>query len=317
MNNNRKIEYEVVPHRKLKHVHIFLTDITRCGVHMHNEVEVFAVIGGKGNAYVNGNSIALRPGSVLLFNSNETHGIEGDGGSVIAVVIQISGNFMQDYFPQLHNAVFEKSLACENAVEDPEKKLWRCLISAARNYIASEERYELRCVSDICRLIDHLMAKLPFSIISENDYQARRNISQRMSRIVSYIDANYQFPVRLADVAETEGVTSTHLSHFFTDNFGMSFQQYLNNIRFEHALRLMDNSAMSIADVAAASGFSDTKYLTRICVDRYECKPRELREKRASGEIAAINGEGVENERSYTDEHSMKMLDEFVHGFEI
>ena len=161
------------------------------------------------------------------------------------------------------------------------------------------------------------MARVPFSIISENDYQARRNISQRMSRIVSYIDANYQFPVRLADVADTEGVTSTHLSHFFTDNFGMSFQQYLNNIRFEHAVRLIDNAAMSIADVAAASGFSDTKYMTRICMERHGCKPRELREKRAAGEGGAINCGETENERSVTDRQSMEMLESFVNNFKI
>lgn len=317
MNNNRKIEYEVVPHRKLKHVHIFLTDITRCGVHMHNEVEVFAVIGGKGRAYVNGDTVEMQPGSVLLFNSNETHGIEGVDGSVVAVVMQISGSFMQDYFPQLHNTVFTENMACELAVEEKDRKLWRCLVSAARNYIAAEERYELRCASDVCRLLDHLMARIPFTIISENDYQARRNISQRMSRIVSYIDANYQYPVRLADVAETEGVTATHLSHFFTDNFGMSFQQYLNNIRFEHAVRLIDNSAMSIADVAAASGFSDTKYMTRICVERHGCKPRELREKRAAGEGKSGCGGETENERSFTDSKSMEMLGSFVNNFEI
>ena len=317
MNNNRKIEYEVVPHRKLKHVHVFVTEINRCGVHMHNEFEVFAVIAGKGSAYVNGKSISLCPGSVLIFNSNETHGIEGVGGSVTAVVMQISGNFMQDYFPQLHNTVFEENKVCSEAIEDKTKNLWRCIVSAARNYIAAEERYELRCASDVCRLLDHLMAKIPFAIISENDYQARRNISQRMSRIVSHIDANYQFPIRLSEVAENEGITSTHLSHFFSHNFGMSFQHYLNNIRFEHALRLIDNSAMSIADVAAASGFSDTKYMTRICVERFDCKPRELREKMASGEIPSTGGESKADERSLTDAQSMEMMECFMNRFVI
>jgi len=317
MNNNRKIEYEVVSHRKLKHINIFVTDITRCGVHLHNEIEVFAVIKGEGSIYCAGNNVTIRPGTVMLFNSNEPHGIEGVKGSVTAVVIQISCNFMQDYFPQLHNTVFEQNLICSGAEEDADRKLWRCVISAARNYISAENRYELRCVSDICRLLEHLLVRIPSTIISENDYIARGKISQRMSRLVSYIDANYQYPIRLAEVAETEGITPTHLSHFFTENFGMSFQQYLNNIRFEHSLRLMDNVTMSIADIAVSSGFSDTKYMTRICVERFGIKPRELRELRNSGEAARKEREEQLLERNCTEEESIELLNGFVHFFSI
>ncbi len=317
MNNNQKIEYEVVPHRKLKHVHILVTDITRCGVHLHNEIEVFAVIKGEGSVYRNGETIELHPGSIVLFNSNEPHGIEGGNGSVIAVVIQISGHFLQDYFPQLHNVVFEFGDVCARMSRQEQERMWRSLLGAAESYIKAEDRFELRCVSHVCSLLEQLMSVLPFSVISENDYLARRKISQRMSRLVSYIDANYQYPIRLAEVADTESITATHLSHFFTDNFGMSFQQYLNNIRFEHAMRLMDNATMSIADIAAASGFSDTKYMTRICLERHGCKPRELRERRAAAEGAQRNGKSIQQERTCTDEQSLELIDNFVCGFEL
>ena|GEM_PF-250504 len=317
MNNNQKIEYEVVPHRKLKHVHILVTDITRCGVHLHNEIEVFAVIKGKGSVYRNGESVELSPGSIMLFNSNEPHGIEGGDGSVIAVVIQISGHFMQDYFPQLHNVIFEQGNVCVNMEGEARRRMWSSVISAAMNYITANDRFELRCVSHVCSVLEQLMSQLPFSVISENDYLARRKISQRMSRLVSYIDANYQYPIRLAEVAETEGITATHLSHFFTDNFGMSFQQYLNNIRFEHAMRLMDNATMSIADIAAASGFSDTKYMTRICVDRYGFKPRELRQRRAVEDGSVRNARSTQQERNCSDEQSVELMQEFIGEFGI
>ncbi len=311
MNNNQKIEYEVVPHRKLKHIHILVTDITRCGVHLHNEIEVFAVLSGSGVVHRNGESIALEPGTVVLFNSNEAHGIEGVEGGVIAVVIQISGHFIQEYFPQLHNIVFENGDVCARLDESGCSRLWRTLLESAESYIRSDDRFELRCVSGVCSLLDQLMSVLPFNVISENDYLARRKISQRMSRLVSYIDANYQYPIRLAEVAETESITATHLSHFFTDNFGMSFQSYLNNIRFEHAMRLMDNVSMSIADIAAASGFSDTKYMTRICQERYNCKPRDLRQRRVNAEDGQSNAKPIQQERTCSDEQSLELMEAF------
>lgn len=310
MNNILNNEYEIVPYRKIRHIHIFMINITYRNFHLHNDIEIFAVIAGRATVRRSSGSTVISPGSVVLINSNEAHEIDAAGGSVTAIGIQLSSHFMRDYFPQLHNTVFSTDEICAALDETQRNQLWQCILDSSLSYIKAEELFELRCISGMCRLLELLIGCIPNNVINENEYLARKKISQRMSRLFSYIDANYQYPIRLAEVAETEGITPTHLSHFFTENFGISFQQYLSNIRFEHAVRLMDNQSMSISDIAAASGFSDLKYMTQMFVKRFGCKPKDFR--------AMIAAESSEQQSSahhlsqyyYSDEQSINLLEQ-------
>ena len=94
---------------------------------------------------------------------------------------------------------------------------------------------------------------------------------QRMSRMLSFLEENHQMQVRLQDLARQEGLTPTYVSHFFSESFGITFQDYLNNIRFERAMGLLRGTAMSVRDIALSSGFSDPKYLNKIFLQKMGC----------------------------------------------
>lgn len=307
-------EFEIVPNSKLRHVHIFLNNITYRNFHFHNEIEIFAVIRGSAVVRRGGGVTNVSAGSVVVFNANEVHEINA-GAGVEGVVCQLSNHFAEDYFPQLRNTVFSTEDIRSLTDGETLKGVWRRIISAAESYIRSEKLFELRCVAEVCLLLEQLVANMPNSVINDADYVARRKISRRMERLYAYIDANYRYPIRLTEVAEAEGVTSTHLSHFFTENFGVSFQQYLNNIRFEHAVRLMDNQTMSLSDIAAASGFSDLKYMTRMFVQRFGCKPREIRDKLGSGQGGQLITTPGALEYQYSPQESLLLLREFERDF--
>ncbi len=312
MNNNLSNEYEIVPYRKIRHVHIFLINITYRNFHLHNDIEIFAVIAGRATIRRNSGTTVITPGSIVLVNSNEAHEIDAAGGSVTAIGLQLSSHFIRDYFPRLHNTVFDTPEICSRLTPAQCRQFWSYLIDASINYVRADDLFELRCISDMCILLEMMISNIPNNVINENEYLARKKISQRMSRLFSYIDANYQYPIRLAEVAETEGITPTHLSHFFTENFGISFQQYLSNIRFEHAVRLMDNQSMSISDIAAASGFSDLKYMTQMFVRRFGCKPKDFRDMLTSTDSGTQASGHHLSQYYYSDDQSLQLLDTFA-----
>ena len=43
----------------------------------------------------------------------------------------------------------------------------------------------------------------------------------------------------------------------------MPFQEYLNSLRFEHALLLLKKTDWNVTDICLESGFSDSKYLSK------------------------------------------------------
>lgn len=307
-----KNEYEIVPNQKLRHIHAYIINIVSRSFHFHNEFEIFAVLDGTATIRRSGHTVLLKPGSFVIFNSNESHKINSDSNGVTAVVLQLSKHFLQYYFPQLQNTMFNLQDMRTIVSDKISREIWSCMLELTMYYIKSEPLFELKCIGKMCHILELIIGNIPNNIINESDYLSRKKIGQRMERLFSYIDANYQYPIRLADVAEAEGVTPTYLSHFFTKNFGVSFQQYLNNIRFEHAVRLMDNRTMSIADIAAASGFSDPKYMTNMFVQKFDCKPKDFRETLESSRENQHFSATDTLQRIYADEESLELLERVI-----
>ncbi len=281
INENKKaIEsvYEIVPHDRLRHVHIVLNRVTHRSFHLHHEFEVIAVLEGEAVIKRSGVELKMSRGDITLINSNEPHEIHTaqEGNGVLIVSLLLSNHLMREYIPRLHNTVFG-AVKVGVPSDAGSAIMWNCITGAAKSYITAGSLFELRCISYICGLLEQLIKAIPNEQIDENEYIARKRTSSRMSRIYSYIEEHYQYSLRLAEVADAENVSPTHLSHFFSENFGVSFQKYLNERRLEHALRLLGNLSTSVTDIAAASGFSDPKYLNSVFEKKFRCKLADYR----------------------------------------
>ncbi len=305
-----KNEFEIVPNNKLRHVNIFISSITHRSFHFHNELELFAVLGG--NAVVRRNSgiSEINAGDIVLFNYNEVHDINSEAG-VTGLVLQLSSSFLGEYYPRLSNTMFTCDNLRSTLDADAYRGIWETLLTVSSNYINGGNLYELRCVSGLCELLAALFAYISSRVINDADYMTHKKISQRIERLSSYINSNYQYAIRLAEVAEVEGISPTHLSHFFTQNFGVSFQQYVNNIRFEHAIRLMDDPSISISEISAASGFSDPKYMSRIFFQHFGCSPKDFRAQYSVGQSPSQTRSSVLSEQHYSDRESIQLIEDF------
>lgn len=86
-----------------------------------------------------------------------------------------------------------------------------------------------------------------------------------VSAAVRFIRENYAHEVTLSDMAQAAGMSPFHLTRLFKNAIGMSPHQYLIEVRVHSALALLSAGAQrpSLAEVAAAVGFSDQSHLNR------------------------------------------------------
>jgi AraC family transcriptional regulator len=89
--------------------------------------------------------------------------------------------------------------------------------------------------------------------------------TRAVSQAVRFIHANYARELSLADIGEAARLSSFHLTRVFKKAMGMSPHQYLVQVRVNTARALLTSGAgrQSLAEVAAAVGFSDQSHLTR------------------------------------------------------
>ena len=78
-------------------------------------------------------------------------------------------------------------------------------------------------------------------------------------------------------IARLENITVCHASHFIRKMLGISFQEYLNNIRFDRALGYVRDSDLSILDICMETGFSSSRYLNRMFMEKFGMTVKEYR----------------------------------------
>lgn len=279
MENSINSELERVRFEKIRHVSVFINSIVFRNMHEHGALELAIVLRGKGRIIRNHGHFCVKPGDIILYNFYEPHEIAADGVEPLSTLcIQISNRFCKDYFPKLPNLKFDTSHLAVLPAEDLQQ-IHDLTFGLAQDYFGEAAGYQLACIGKIGTLLAFLMSKLPYTVASDAEFTARQSKTARMRRVASYIDQHYKEKVTLEMLAEMEGITPTHLSHFFSEAFHVSFREYLNTVRLEKALVLLRDPSLYLVDICMESGFSDSRYLNVVFEKTFGCTVAKYRTK--------------------------------------
>ena len=84
-----------------------------------------------------------------------------------------------------------------------------------------------------------------------------RSKVERLQRVLSYLDKHWEETITLGEVAEVAALHPQSLSRFFGQHLGMSFQEYLLQLRISHAARLLIETDRTVSDIAFSCGFNN------------------------------------------------------------
>lgn len=96
------------------------------------------------------------------------------------------------------------------------------------------------------------------------------------------IDHRLAEPPGNAELAHALNLSESHFYHLCQRQFGLTPQQYLMNRRLQHARRLLIDSRMPLAFLAAEVGFADASSFSRAYKKRFNETPGSTRRERQS-----------------------------------
>ncbi len=85
----------------------------------------------------------------------------------------------------------------------------------------------------------------------------------KTEEIATYISNNYNQKITLDDLCFLFGTNKTTLCKKFREIYGETLINYLNNLRINHAKKLLRESNMSITQIANAVGFESIHYFSK------------------------------------------------------
>jgi AraC-like DNA-binding protein/CheY-like chemotaxis protein len=101
-----------------------------------------------------------------------------------------------------------------------------------------------------------------------------------LRQIDDYINKNYAAHINTQTLSHQFGFVPSYISKLFRQYKGMSPSEYLTNVRIEKAKELIRSiSDVNVADIAAAVGFSDPSYFSRLFHKMCGLLPTEYRDR--------------------------------------
>lgn len=89
------------------------------------------------------------------------------------------------------------------------------------------------------------------------------NGADGLERAIRYINDNYETHIRLPMAANEAGMSVSHFERGFKEKMETTFVSYVNNLRVNHAIKLLEDESLSMSDIAFACGFSNQWHFNR------------------------------------------------------
>jgi YesN/AraC family two-component response regulator len=120
--------------------------------------------------------------------------------------------------------------------------------------------------------LEHIEAAL-----HRNGRSTTEETLENVRRAMAYIHEHYTEPLTRKDIARGVNLSARHLDRCFCEQMGITPITYLNRFRLRQSRRLLVSSSLSMSDISATVGFSDSGYFSRVFRRDTGVSPSEYR----------------------------------------
>lgn len=250
-----KYPYELINHEEKLPIKVFLHNINQYPIHWHEEIELIFVLQGTIKIIEENKSFELKEGDLILINSNMLHSSEYIEQNT-TLVMQIDVKYYEKFYPNFSNILFECKSFLSSEKNQKAFNIVRSLLAGIMFSVNKKNTdYELEVHELLFRLIRLFISN--FIVDASQSLNVRP--TDRLMRIVQYINEHYMESISLNDIAEAEYLSVHYLSKYIKDYLGLPFIKYLTSVRLKKSVHELIYTNKNISDVALSNGFPNSK----------------------------------------------------------
>lgn len=243
--------------------------------HYHQNIEILYVLKGTMEIRIDDVNYVLKDGDFILVNANKSHAISV-AEEMLGARFVINFHLLAEYMGTVQMMFWCNTTADKNDAYNDVRKL---LDQILERYFEKDDKGALYLNSlyfqTLYLLTTNFMVKAQDMRLNMENSQDRIRVQQ----IQNYIQANYQSQISLNDLAEKLYLSNAYLSKYVKRHLGLTFLEYLNNVRLFHAVDEMLYTNKNITRIAMDNGFPTSAAFTKSFRDVHGESPSEYRRK--------------------------------------
>lgn len=237
-----------------------------CSWHFHPELQLCHVESGFGQRLIGDRVCEIQPGEVILLGANLPHVWRYDSTAdddIQATVVH-----------------FDESVLGSDWLQRPELRDVRLLLTRAgqglqargdvREHLiekigALTNAHGLRRIIVLLEILQVMAESRDLETVCSSGYQpvAAELDVERLRRACDYIKEHAHESLDRETVARVIHMSATGFSRFFKAHTGMTFQEFVSDVRISRACQLLANTDLLITDIALQCGFGELSTFNR------------------------------------------------------
>lgn len=245
--------------------------------HFHPELELTLITEGQGRRFVGDHLASFEGPDLVLIGSNLPHywsGLKASSGYALQFVLDAdhplwqlaetsrlrSLNDLASHGAQLTGPIVKRSEQLMQAIASGGPVQGLIGMLELLSEIASVELGDMKRLSNT-----------RFALADQDPHLAT------IANAVKYILENIQSEIRLEDLLRVTHMSKPTFSRQFKRHTGRTLVTFINEVRVDHARRLLIETTKPITEVAFDSGFTNLSHFNRQFRRVCDCSPRDLR----------------------------------------
>lgn len=266
----------------------------------HERLEIFCPLAGSGVFRTGDQLEPFEAADILLIDNLRLHGVDSfTGPDRHALVIVFNPELLAPPgalpcdrwllrpFRHLRNGCLHLRSQDPHAAE-----AWNCLsrLLVAQMEGAGNPASQARQKSALGELLIILEEAFRDRMAEDSDYEFRRDRLRRISPLFEFLSTHQGVGLSVAEAARMLKMSASYFMRFFRTATGLTFSMYVDQLRVSRAHQLLLESDLTLAEIAAETGFCDQCHLSRHVRRRYGTSPGRIR-----GKAAWVQYEGDRN----------------------
>lgn len=254
--------------------------------HWHDDVEFIAVLSGEMKYYVNGELVCMNSGEGILVNARQLHygfsdtWTECDFLCVLFHPIMLCSSMaMEQQFvlPLIQNSNLPYMKLTRE--ENWKRRIFQNIqkIYAERNSVAAPVKIQSLFLDIWAELVRNTTA------VSESQSPPDNSLTI-LKNMVGFIQKNYEEKLSLSAIAYSGAVGQSKCCKLFREYLNQTPVAYLTSHRLNKSMELLQNTDMTVSEIALKSGFGGASYYTEIFQKWMAQTPTEYRRKHKTGQ---------------------------------
>lgn len=255
----------------------------------HTYLEVFIMLSRECRLQIGATNVTLNAGDVLVMDHLKLHAVTAfPDATAEAIVIRFLPEIVRGFATAAADQLVLLPFYCQH--ETQPHLLRGSEASAVAAHAALTRLLECYATADtnlywqtgarayFLEALHHLARRFEAAERLRDEFSRQHTKTNRLRKLLEHVDRNFATRITLPDAAAMAGLSKPQFHAVFKKATGMTLVEYLTHVRLTHAVRLLRETDLSIAQIASQVGFADQSYFDRRFRRRFGRTPRQFRD---------------------------------------